>query len=267
MGEIAVELKDVYKRFGDFEVLKGVSCAIPAGQTTVIMGPSGTGKSVLIKHVVGLLQPDAGEVLVFGQDVPRLKEAELYRLRERIGMLFQDGALFDSMTVGENVGFPLVHHTKKKQREIDAIVEEKLRLVGLKDAARRYPSELSGGMRKRVGLARAIALEPDLVVFDEPHSGLDPMTADAIDDLILDMKRALGITFLVISHDIAGVFKIADHAGMLYQGELIAWGPRDEVRVSEHPIVKRFLSRTIPEPRPAEAPPAAAVRLVGGSHR
>ena len=243
MDDVAIEFKDVYKSFGTLKVLDGVSCQIPAQKTTVIMGPSGTGKSVMIKHVVGLLKPDSGQVIVFGHDVARMEERDLFELRQRFGMLFQDGALFDSMTVGENVGFPLVHHTRKSKAEIKDIVAEKLRLVGLPGIEGRYPAELSGGMRKRVGLARAIALEPDLVVFDEPHSGLDPLTADSIDNLILDMKRVLGITFLVISHDIAGTFKIADQVGMLYQGKLITFGPPDEVRRFPHPVLQQFLAR------------------------
>lgn len=260
-GEPAVEFHDVRKAFDDRVVLDGVTLSIPAGRTTVIIGPSGVGKSVFLKLLIGLIAPDSGEILVEGQDITRLSERELYALRRRIGMLFQDGALFDSLTVGENVAFPLRRHTRMSEDEIAGVVAEKLQAVGLPGTEERMPSELSGGMRKRVGLARAIALDPDIVLFDEPNSGLDPMTSDAIDALIVEMRRKLGKTFVVISHDIVGTFRVADRIAMLYGGRLIAHGTPEELRRSTDPIVRRFLARNL------VLPPLAgeAGRAEGGS--
>jgi phospholipid/cholesterol/gamma-HCH transport system ATP-binding protein len=247
-----IELVDVHKAFGDLVVLDGVSLSIPEGRTTAIIGPSGTGKSVLLKHIVGLIRPDAGAVRCFGVDMATAGEREMYAVRRRMGMLFQEGALFDSMSVGENVAFPLVHHAPElSERQRRARVEEKLELVGMPGFQDRDTASLSGGQRKRVGLARAIVMEPEVVLFDEPNSGLDPMTSDAIDELIVDMKRALGITFVVISHDIVGTVKVADHIAMLYGGHLVANGPTAEVVRSEVPIVRRFLGRNLQLP---EAP-------------
>jgi phospholipid/cholesterol/gamma-HCH transport system ATP-binding protein len=241
-----VALRDLHKRFGALVVLDGVSLDVPAGQTTAIIGPSGTGKSVLLKHIVGLIQPDAGAVRVFGVDMAQADERALYAVRRRIGMLFQDGALFDSMSVGENVGFPLLHHRRDlpvaRRRER---VEEVLEMVGLPGLAGRAPSSLSGGQRKRVGLARAIVLEPEVVLFDEPNSGLDPLTSGAIDELILEMKARLHVSFVIISHDIVGTVRVADRVAMLHGGRLVAWGPTAEVVRSEDPVVRAFLARNL----------------------
>ena len=185
---IIIEFKNVTKSFGSQTVLDNVSCQIEEGKTTVIIGPSGTGKSVFIKLLVGLLKPDKGNIYVSGQDITNMNEKDLFEIRKKFGMLFQDGALFDSLNVAENVAFPLLHHTKKSRSEIDQIVNHKLSQVGLPNVRHKLPSELSGGMRKRVGFARAVALDPDIVLFDEPHSGLDPVMSDAIDKLILKMK-------------------------------------------------------------------------------
>ena len=231
------------KAFGSHVVLNNVSCQIKAGEITVLLGPSGTGKSVFIKHMVGLLKPDAGEVLVMGQDVPTLGTSELFSLRKRFGMLFQDGALFDSLDVGDNIAFPLRMHTKMKEAEIRERVARTLASVGLPGIEAKFPSELSGGMRKRVAFARAIIMEPDIVLFDEPNSGLDPVMSAAIDELILRMQRELEMTFVVISHDIPSAFLIADTIGMLYQGNLIAFGPKEEVKHSNNPILRQFFSR------------------------
>ncbi len=238
-----IELKNVRKSFGTQVVLDGVSFAIPGRATTVILGPSGTGKSVLLKLIVGLLPPDDGEILLDGRDLVRFSRSDLYAARRRFGMLFQDGALFDSMTVAENVAFPLRRHTRKTESEIAAIVREKLSSVGLANAGAKYPAELSGGMRKRVGLARAIALEPEVVFFDEPTSGLDPVTASAIDDLILEMQREKPRTFVVISHDLASTEKMADYIGVLYRGQLVQFGPKREVLESRNETVRQFLDR------------------------
>lgn len=243
-----IRIEGVHKAFGDHVVLDGISLDIPTGETTAIIGPSGTGKSVLLKLIVGLLQPDAGRVLCFGTDMGAATERQLYAVRRRFGMLFQDGALFDSMTVGENVAFPLEQHTHLPPDEIRARVEDKLALVGLPGTWDRSVSSLSGGQRKRVGLARAIIAEPEVVLFDEPNSGLDPMTSDQIDELILEMKRQLGVTFVVISHDIVGTVKVADHIAMLYEGHVVAADRTARFVRSEVPIVRRFLRRNLALP-------------------
>lgn len=241
-----IELRGVSKAFGDNVILRDISLKIPVGQTTAIVGPSGTGKSVMLKHIVGLLRPDAGQVLCFGTDMAVASERELFKVRRRFGMLFQDGALFDSMSVGDNIAFPLVHHAPQmSEAQRRAKVEEKLQLVGLPGIYERATSSLSGGQRKRIGLARAIVMEPEVVLFDEPNSGLDPLTSDAIDDLICQMKEALGITFIVITHDIVGTINVADHVAMLYGGDLVAFAPTDEFVRSDVPIVRSFLQRNL----------------------
>jgi phospholipid/cholesterol/gamma-HCH transport system ATP-binding protein len=243
-----IEFDSVSKSFGDKRVLDNVSCRIRRNAITVIVGPSGVGKSVFIKHLVGLMMPDSGRVLVDGEDVTRMRERDLYKLRKRFGMMFQDGALFDSMTVGENVGFPLAQHTKLSASQRADIVARKLASVGLPGVEGLMPSELSGGMRKRVGFARAIVMEPEIVLFDEPNSGLDPVMADAIDSLILKMQQELGITFLVISHDIDSTRRIADEVGMLFNSRLIAFGPREQVMNSPDPTLVQFFSRSAEGP-------------------
>lgn len=238
-----IEFKHVTKSFGSQTILDDVSCKIEEGKTTVIMGPSGTGKSVFLKLLVGLLKPDKGEIFVAGKDITKMTEKELMETRKKFGLLFQDGALFDSLNVADNVAFPLRQHTKKTPAEIDKIVSRKLAQVGLPTVHKKLPSELSGGMRKRVGFARAIALDPDIVMFDEPHSGLDPVMSDAIDKLILKMKKELGSTFIVISHDIAGSFQIADYIAMLYKSKLIEFGTKEKIQNSKNPILQQFFSR------------------------
>lgn len=238
-----ITIRGLRKSFGTQVVLDDVDLTIPAGQTTVVLGPSGTGKSVLLKLVVGLIPPDSGAIELDGKDLTRMSRDEIFRVRRRFGMLFQDGALFDSMTVHENIAFPIRRHTSRSEDEIREIVGEKLRAVGLANAGSKFPAELSGGMRKRVGLARAIALDPDVVFFDEPSSGLDPVTASAIDDLILEMQRVKPRTFLVISHDLASTLKIADRIGMLFKGKLVESGPKDEVLASQNPTLRQFLDR------------------------
>jgi phospholipid/cholesterol/gamma-HCH transport system ATP-binding protein len=253
-----IALENVTKSFGGHVVLDDVSVEFPMGKTTAIIGPSGTGKSVLLKHLVGLLQPDAGRVWVLGTDMASATPHEMSKVRRRLGMLFQDGALFDSMTVGENIAFPLLHHRRDMPpAERATRVEEVLEQVELPGFSARPVSDLSGGQRKRVGLARAIVTHPEVVLFDEPNSGLDPITSDSIDALIRQMQQAMGITFLVISHDIVGTLNVADCIGMLYGGKLIAWGTRDEVVRSEHPMVRRFLKRNVELP----SHPSATHRL------
>ena len=248
MTEPIIRFDHVRKSFGDLVVLADLSLDIEPGRTTVIMGPSGTGKSVFLKLLVGLLYPDSGHVWVTGVDITQAREPELLRVRKRLGMMFQEGALFDSMTVGENIAFPLRRHTRKKAAEIREIVADKLESVGLPGIGHKMPSELSGGMRRRVGLARAIVLDPEIVLFDEPTTGLDPVTSGSIDDLIAEMKQQMGITFVVISHDIVGSFHIADRIGMLDGGHLIALGTPQEVQSSPDPVVRRFLQRNLTLP-------------------
>jgi phospholipid/cholesterol/gamma-HCH transport system ATP-binding protein len=243
-----IRIVDLHKRFGDLVVLDGVSLDFHRGKTTAIIGPSGTGKSVLLKHIVGLIQPDAGEVLVDGVDMATASEADKYRMRKRFGMLFQDGALFDSLTAGENVAFPLRYHTDLTEAEQRSKAQEKLELVELPDAYDRPTAALSGGQRKRVGLARAIVLEPEVVLFDEPNSGLDPITSDTIDDLIVRMKERLGITFIVITHDIVSAVRIADYIGMLYQGDLVEFAATADFLRTRQSIVRRFLRRNVDLP-------------------
>jgi phospholipid/cholesterol/gamma-HCH transport system ATP-binding protein len=249
MDEPIVSFRGVRKAFGEKVVLDGLDLDLQRGQTSVILGPSGTGKSVLLKLLVGLMEPDAGTIRVDGVDVVGATERELFALRKKIGMLFQDGALFDSMTVGENIAFPLRRHTTLSEAEIDDAVALRLEQVGLPGIEEQMPSSLSGGMRKRVSLARAVVMEPDIVLFDEPNSGLDPVTSDEIDALIGRMKEELGMTFVVISHDIVGAFAVADRIAMLYNGALVAEGTPDEVLRSPDPFVRRFLARnmTLPE--------------------
>jgi phospholipid/cholesterol/gamma-HCH transport system ATP-binding protein len=243
-----IEFVDVHKSFRDQKVLDGLSLKVARGKTTVIIGRSGGGKSVTLKHMIGLSKPDRGQILVDGLDITTLDKKELNRVRRRFGMLFQEGALFDSMTVGENVAFPLEEHTKLDRLEIDSRVHEMLRVVGLPGIEEKMPSELSGGMRKRVGLARALILEPEIVLFDEPTSGLDPIMADVIDNLIRETQRASGRTYVVISHDIRATFKIAHYVAMLYEGRIIVYGTPEHVQSNSNPFLTQFLRGTIDGP-------------------
>lgn len=262
MSAHPIELRGVSKRFGDLVVLDGVDLRFPLGQTTAVIGPSGTGKSVLLKHIVGLLEPDVGEVRVFGTDMARADERARYAVRKRIGMLFQDGALFDSLSTGENIAFPLDRHRPDlSARERRARVEQVLELVELPGLYDRPTAALSGGQRKRVGLARAIVNEPEVVLFDEPNSGLDPMTSDAIDRLIVTMKERLGVTFVVITHDIVGTVNVADRVVMLYGGKVVADGTTEEVTHSDHPVVRRFLGRNLVLPDPTDPSVATLPRM------
>lgn len=236
-----IEFDRVHKAFGSQRVLDGLSLVLPRGQTTVIIGRSGTGKSVLLKHVLGLLKPDAGTVRVDGVDLATLDPKQLLALRRRFGMCFQNAALFDSMSVEENVAFPLVEHSQHTPAQIREIVLEKLRQVGLVNAEKKMPSQLSGGMRKRVGIARALALEPEIILYDEPTTGLDPIMSGAIDDLIKETQARLGLTCVVISHDIKATFHLAHHIAMLYEGRLLEMGTPEEFRQNPNPILAQFL--------------------------
>jgi phospholipid/cholesterol/gamma-HCH transport system ATP-binding protein len=237
----AIELRGVRKSFAGRVVLDGVDLMVPRGTTTVILGGSGSGKSVLMRHVIGLLRPDAGEVRVDGEDIVPLAGPALDRVRRRFGMVFQNAALFDSLTVGENVAFPLREHLKLDDAEVRRRVAHKLALVGLSGIESRLPAELSGGMRKRVALARAVILDPAIVLYDEPTTGLDPVSTDGVDELILTARRELGVTSLVISHDIGSAFKVADRIAFLSEGRIAEEGTPAELRRSTHPSVEAFL--------------------------
>jgi phospholipid/cholesterol/gamma-HCH transport system ATP-binding protein len=240
MAEI-IRLENVRKSFGSHAVLRGVDLSIHRDSVCVIIGRSGGGKSVLLKHMIGLLKPDSGRVLVDGRDIVPLNETELAPVRRKFGMLFQGAALFDSLNVAENVAFPLTEHTRMSQSEIMDIVERKLASVGLGGMGGKMPAELSGGMRKRVGLARALALDPEIVLFDEPTSGLDPIISGAITDLIRRTQSEFGATCVVISHDIPSTLSVADRMYMLHEGRIIAEGTPDELRQSSDPVVGQFL--------------------------
>jgi phospholipid/cholesterol/gamma-HCH transport system ATP-binding protein len=243
-----IRLIDIHKSFGKQKVLDGLNLDIEEGKTTVIIGRSGGGKSVLLKHIIGLLKPDSGEVLIDGTDLTKLDDKDLNEVRKRFGMLFQEGALFDSMNVGDNVAFPLREQTKMKEAEIHQVIVDLLRAVGLVDVEKKMPSELSGGMRKRVGLARALALHPQIVLFDEPTTGLDPIMIEAINRLIIDTQKNFNLTCIVISHDLDSIFKIGHKIAMLHQGTIIEYGTPEEVRASTNPAVVQFLAGSIEGP-------------------
>jgi len=243
-----IQLLDIHKSFGKQKVLDGLNLEIADGMTTVIIGRSGGGKSVLLKHIIGLMKPDRGRVLVDGVDIGKLNDRELNEIRKKFGMLFQEAALFDSMNVGENVAFPLREHTKMKEAEIREIVAERLRAVGLAGVEMKMPSELSGGMRKRVGLARAVAMRPGIVLFDEPTTGLDPVMTEAINQLIMNTQRQYELTCVVISHDLQSIFKIGHKIAMLYEGKIIAYGSPGDIQSSENPVIRQFLAGSVEGP-------------------
>lgn len=236
-----IELKNIHKSFEDKHVLRGVDLEVKNGESLVVIGGSGSGKSVLIKHIIGLLWPDQGTVKIDSTDIATLDEDDLSEIRKKFGMLFQASALFDSMKVWENVGFGLSRHTALPAADIKEIAVQKLKMVGLVNVEDVMPSELSGGMRKRVGLARAIAMEPDILLYDEPTTGLDPIMADAINELIIEMREKLDITSITITHDMKSAYKIADTIAMLYNGVIIETGSPDEIANSSNGIVRQFI--------------------------
>lgn len=240
-----LEIKDLKRSFGTQQVLKGVNLKINSGEITVIIGGSGCGKSVLLKHLIGLEQPDSGKILIDGLDITKLDMDEKTKIRMRFGMLFQDGALFDYLNSYENIAFPLREHRHMKEKEIASLVAEKLKQVGLSGIEKKLPSELSGGMRKRVGLARAIVLNPEIILYDEPTTGLDPVSSTAIDDLIVDTQKALGGTTIVISHDIRATLRIANKIAMLHDGRIVAEGTPSDFLSNPNPIVRSFLDPAI----------------------
>ncbi|HEV2104645.1 MAG TPA: ABC transporter ATP-binding protein [Candidatus Eisenbacteria bacterium] len=236
-----IRIRGLRKQLGGRQVLAGVDLDIPKGRTIVVMGRSGTGKSVLLKHIIGLMQPDAGSIEVDDTDVVGLHENELNEVRKRFGMLFQGAALFDSLTVGENVGLMLREHTRMGAGEIRARVAERLEWVGLKGVEEMKPASLSGGMRKRVGLARAIAMDPDYLLYDEPTTGLDPIMADVINRLIRSLQARTGVTSVVVTHDMASAYHVGDVLAMLHEGRVVFTGSPDDARRTADPLVRQFI--------------------------
>ena len=241
-ADAIISIQGVTKRFGSHTVLQDITFDVPRGKTSAVLGPSGTGKSVLLKCVIGLLAPDAGQVLVDGEPITGVPEKEVMRIRRKFGVLFQDGALFGSMSLYDNIAFPLREHTSKTEREIRVIVLQKAELVGLVDHLAKLPGAVSGGMRKRAGLARALVLEPRIILFDEPDSGLDPVRVAYLDDLVNTAQRETGATFFVITHNIQSVMRTADFMGLLFRSRLVAYGSKAAMTTSNEPIVKQFLA-------------------------
>jgi phospholipid/cholesterol/gamma-HCH transport system ATP-binding protein len=238
---LMIEVVDLWKSFGTHEVLRGVNLKVRRGETVVVMGRSGCGKSVLLKHIIGLMKPDRGSVLVDGVDITTLKGKELFAVRKKFGMLFQGAALFDSMSVWENVGLGLIEHTDLGAEEIRRRVCGRLELVGLSDIDEAKPADLSGGMKKRVGLARAIAMDPPVVLYDEPTTGLDPIMADVINELIRRLQAKLKITSIAVTHDMTSAYKIGDRLAMLYDGRIVFEGTPDEVKAVDNKVVRQFV--------------------------
>jgi phospholipid/cholesterol/gamma-HCH transport system ATP-binding protein len=243
-----IQLTNLHKAFGSQKVLNGLNLTVPDGQITAIIGPSGEGKSVLLRHIIGLMQPDSGQIEIDGESIIGIRRSEMNRIREKFGMLFQNAALFDSMNVFENVAFPLQEKTSFSKDEIRTRVLSALEDVGLKNVEQKFTDELSGGMKKRVGLARALLLNPRIILFDEPTTGLDPIIKRAIHELIKETHAKFGFTALIVSHEIPDIFDIAQNAAMLFRGEILQFGTADEIRNSTHPVVKQFISGSLDGP-------------------
>ncbi|MHB8482759.1 MAG: ABC transporter ATP-binding protein [Nitrospiria bacterium] len=237
-----IEISDIHKSFNSHSVLSGINLKIENGESMVILGGSGTGKSVLLKIIIGILKPDRGEVIIDGQDIVSLKEEALGEIRKKFGMLFQGAALFDSLSVWENVGFGLLEHTSLSRKEVKEAATQKLAMVGLKDIEDKMPAELSGGMKKRVGLARAIAMNPEIILYDEPTTGLDPIMADVINELIIKLKHEINATSIAITHDMTSAYKIGDRLALLYLGKIHHVGTPGEIKASEDPVVRQFVT-------------------------
>jgi len=245
---VEIEIKDLTKSFGKQLIWGDVTLTIPAGEICVMLGPSGTGKSVLLKTIIGLLKPDKGSIMIEGVDIASCPEKELYEIRKLFGVLFQDGAMFGSMNLYDNIAFPLREHTKKSESEIREIVMEKLDLTGLLGTEDKLPGEISGGMRKRAGLARALVLDPEIVLFDEPDSGLDPVRTSFLNQLIIDLNAQIDATFLIVTHDVNTARKVPDNIGLLYHKHLAMFGPREMLLSSEEPVVRQFLNAQVVGP-------------------
>lgn len=240
--DAAISLRNVTKSFGSHTVLRDVSFDIPRGKISAVMGPSGTGKSVLLKNVIGLLRPDSGEIWVDGEETVSMGERDLYRVRRKFGVLFQDGALFGSMNIFDNIAFPLREHTKKSEKEVREICLAKASMVGLLDHLKKFPGEVSGGMKKRAGLARALSMDPEIVLFDEPDSGLDPVRVSYLDELVQKIQEETDATFMIITHNIASVMRTSDYIAVLYQAGLVKFAAKEEMRTSENPLIRQFLA-------------------------
>ncbi len=241
--DIIISIRDLVTHYGNRAILQGINLDIRRGETMVILGRSGCGKSTLLRHLVGLATPTSGQIIIKGYDLTAMSEAEMAPVLRKIGMLFQGAALFNSMTVGDNVALPLREHTRLEESTIKIMTRIKLELVGLAGFENFMPAQLSGGMKKRAGLARAIAMDPEILFCDEPSAGLDPVVAVGIDELILKLKRAFNMTTVVVTHELASVFKIADRIAMLHEGQIVALGTPEELRGNAHPIVQQFFNR------------------------
>ena len=252
--EAVIKIENLVKEFGGLRVLDGINLEVYKGETLVIVGGSGCGKSTLLRHIIGQLRPDSGKVYLFGEDITKIKEDEMDRLKRRFGMLFQSAALFDSLTVEENISLPMREHTKLDEHIIKIMVKMKLNQVGLRGFGHLMPSQLSGGMRKRVGLARAIALDPEIIFYDEPSAGLDPVVTAVVDKLIIDLAGALSITSVVVTHDMNSVFRIADRIVMLYKGKILQIGTKEEIKNSKNEYIQQFINGTIEGPMQFFAP-------------
>ena len=236
-----IQIIDLHKKFGENHVLRGVSLTVNRGESFALIGASGKGKSVLLKHLIGLMKPDKGQVLVDGEDIGQMRGRQLKSLKDRFGIVFQFGALFDSLTVYENVAFPLQEKTKHSAAEIDKIVRRELANVDLEEAADNYPAQISGGMRKRVAVARCMVMNPEVILFDEPTTGLDPVISNSIYNMIQNLRNTDNLTSFIISHDIPGIFKVVDRVAMLHEGKIVAIGTAEEIQNSDNPVVRKFL--------------------------
>ena len=239
-----IEIINLCKSFDGHKVLDNLNLNINSGETTVIIGRSGCGKSVLLKHIIGIMKPDSGQILIDGKDITRMDENQMHELRMKFGMLFQGAALFDSLSVMENIAFGMIEHTNASKTEILKRTKECLALVGLKDIEDKKPAELSGGMKKRVGLARAICMRPEIILYDEPTTGVDPIMGDAINDLIIELHNKLKVTSIAVTHDMTSAYKIANRIAMLYNGKIIAVGAPDEIKNTQDGIVRQFITAT-----------------------
>ena len=259
--ETAINVTGLRTKYGNVEVLKGLTFSVPRAKTTVILGGSGCGKSTLLKHLIGLLKPSDGQISINGREITALAEPEMDEVRKKMGVLFQGSALLNSMTIAENVALPILEHTKINKATVEIMVRMKLDLVGLSGFGHFYPSQLSGGMKKRAGLARALALDPEILFFDEPSAGLDPVTAAGLDELIMKLQKAFRMTIIVVTHELPSVYAIADYVMMLDKGQILFFGPLEGLKSSDHPRIRQFLERRWEE---EEYSPDDYFRMIAG---